>query len=48
MFPVTPKFPEVQTIFNNEEKAAHAGDKTVRQAMDAAHEQLTPLLKEPF
>jgi len=48
MFPVTPKFPEVTKIFNDEEKLAHAGDKTVKQAMDTAVQQIMPLLKEPF
>ena len=48
VFPVTPKFPEVTKIFNAEEKLAHAGEKTVQQAMDAAVQQITPLLKEPF
>jgi ABC-type glycerol-3-phosphate transport system substrate-binding protein len=48
VFPVTPKFPEVTAIFNAEEKLAHAGEKTVKQAMDTAVQQITPLLKEPF
>jgi multiple sugar transport system substrate-binding protein len=48
MFPVTPKFPEVTKIFNDQEKLAHAGEKTVRQAMDAAVQEITPLLREPF
>lgn len=48
MFPVTPKFPEVTKIFGDEERLAHAGEKTVKQAMDAAVQQITPLLKEPF
>lgn len=48
MFPVTPRFPEVTKIFNAEEKLAHAGEKTVKQAMDAAVHEITPLLKEAF
>jgi ABC-type glycerol-3-phosphate transport system substrate-binding protein len=48
VFPVTPKFPEVTAIFNREEKLAHSGDKTPRQAMETAHQEITPLLKEPF
>ena len=47
-FPVTPKFPEVTKLFNDQEKAAHSGEKTARQAMEAAHDAITPLLKEPF
>ena len=48
MFPVTPQFPQVTDLFNTEEKAAHAGQKTVKQAMDAAYQQITPLLSQPF
>ena len=48
VFPVTPKFPEVMSIFAREEKAAHAGEKTPRQAMEAACSETAPLLKEPF
>ena len=48
MFPVTPKFPEVQTAFNSEETKAHAGEQTVKQAMDNAFAAITPMLKEPF
>ncbi len=48
MFPVTPKFPQVTDAFNAEEKKAHAGDQTVKQAMDNAYQQITPMLKEPF
>jgi multiple sugar transport system substrate-binding protein len=49
VFPVTPKFiPTVQTIFDDQEKLAHQGTKTVRDAMQAAHTEISPLLKEPF
>jgi multiple sugar transport system substrate-binding protein len=49
VFPITPKFiPQVADIFAREELAAHGGDKTVRAAMEAASQEITPLLKEPF
>ena len=49
VFPVTPKFvPEVRDTFDREEKLAHAGTKTVRAAMETAHQEIAPLLKEPF
>jgi ABC-type glycerol-3-phosphate transport system substrate-binding protein len=49
VFPITPKFiPQVADIFAREEQAAHAGEKTVGAAMDAASREITPLLKEPF
>lgn len=48
VFPVTPKFLEVTAIYAREEQAAHAGEKTVRQAMEAATQEITPLLKEPY
>lgn len=49
VFPVTPKFvPTVQSIFDREEKLAHEGTKTVRDAMLTAHTEITPLLKEAF
>jgi multiple sugar transport system substrate-binding protein len=48
VFPVTPKFPEVTAIFNREENLAHRGEKTPRQAMETACQEIAPLLKEPF
>ncbi|MGH2352780.1 MAG: ABC transporter substrate-binding protein [Chloroflexota bacterium] len=48
VFPVTPKFPEVMSIFAREERAAHSAEKTPRQAMEAASQEITPLLNEPF
>jgi multiple sugar transport system substrate-binding protein len=49
VFPITPKFiPQVADIFAREERAAHAGEKTVRAAMDSACQEIGPLLKEPF
>jgi multiple sugar transport system substrate-binding protein len=49
VFPVTPKFiPQVADIYGREELAAHAGEKTVRAAMEAASQEITPLLREPF
>jgi maltose-binding protein MalE len=48
VFPVTPKFPEVTAIFNREERAAHAAEQTPQQAMEAACQEIAPLLKEPF
>ena len=48
VFPVTPKFTEVIAIFEREITAAHKGEKTARQAMEAATQQITPLLREPF
>ena len=49
MFPVTPKFvPQVRDTFDREEKLAYAGTKTVRDAMQTAHTEIAPMLKEPF
>ena len=49
VFPVTPKFvPQVRDTFDREERLAHAGSKTVRDAMQTAHTEIAPLLKEPF
>ena len=48
MFPVTPQFPQVTDAFNKEETAAHAGQKTVKQAMDAAVQAIQPMLSQPF
>ena len=49
MFPVTPKFvPQVRDTFDREEKLAFAGTKTVRDAMQTAHTEIAPMLKEPF
>ena len=49
VFPVTPKFvPQVRDTFDREERLAHAGTKTVRDAMQTAHTEIAPLLKEPF
>jgi ABC-type glycerol-3-phosphate transport system substrate-binding protein len=49
VFPVTPKFvPQVADIFAREERLAHSGEKTVKAAMDAVVQEVTPLLKEPF
>ncbi len=49
VFPVTPKFvPQVRDTFDREEKLAHAGTKTVRDAMQTAHTEISPMLKEPF
>ena len=48
VFPVTPRFPEVVRLFDEQERLAHAGEKPVRQAMAAAHQAIAPLLKEPF
>jgi multiple sugar transport system substrate-binding protein len=49
VFPVTPKFvPQVRDAFDAEERLAHAGSKTVRDAMQAAHTEITPMLKEAF
>ncbi|MBI3974417.1 MAG: sugar ABC transporter substrate-binding protein [Chloroflexi bacterium] len=48
VFPVTPRFIDVTSIYAAEEKAAHAGQKTPQQAMDSACQQIAPLLKEPF
>jgi multiple sugar transport system substrate-binding protein len=48
MFPVTPQFPQVTDAFNAEEKKAHAGEKTVKQAMDDAAQQIAPMIKQPF
>lgn len=49
VFPVTPKFvPQVRDTFDREEKLAHAGTKTVRSALETAHQEISPMLKEPF
>jgi hypothetical protein len=49
VFPVTPKFvPQVRDTFDREEKLAHSGTKTVRAAMETAHQEISPMLKEPF
>ena len=49
VFPVTPKFvPQVRDTFDREEKLAHQGAKTVRDAMQTAHTEIAPMLKEPF
>ncbi|CAA9289610.1 MAG: hypothetical protein AVDCRST_MAG77-4587 [uncultured Chloroflexi bacterium] len=49
VFPVTPKFvPQVRDTFDREEKLAHGGTKTVRDAMQTAHTEIAPMLKEPF
>ncbi|MDQ3703118.1 MAG: sugar ABC transporter substrate-binding protein [Chloroflexota bacterium] len=49
VFPITPKFiPQVADIFAREERLAHAGEKTVKAAMDTVVQEVTPLLKEPF
>ena len=49
VFPVPPKFiPHVRDIFDREERLAHEGNKTPRQAMETACQEITPLLKEPY
>jgi multiple sugar transport system substrate-binding protein len=49
VFPVTPKFvPQVRDTFDREERLAHAGTKTVRDAMQTAHTEIAPMLREPF
>ena len=49
VFPVTPKFvPQVRDTFDREERLAHAGTKTVRDAMQTAHQEIAPMLKESF
>ena len=49
VFPVTPRFvPQVRDTFDAEERLAHGGAKTVRDAMQTAHTEITPMLKEAF
>lgn len=48
VFPATPKFPEVTSIYAREERAAFLGEKTVKQALDTACHEIAPLLQEPF
>lgn len=48
VFPVTPQFLEVQRTYARELDSAYKGEKTPRQAMDAACQEIQPLLSQPF
>lgn len=43
-----PRARQVRDTFDREERLAHAGAKTVRDALQTTHTEIAPMLKEPF